>query len=147
MHYEPDELPPMRKHRSMTVRLVLVALGTLSLAVGVIGAFVPVLPTTPFVLLAAACYMRASTRFYRWLTGTRVFGPMIVEWHRHRSIRYRTKLYAIAMMATTLAASIVFFVRPGWLQAVLACFGIGLAIWMYRIPSRDAPRRAAADSR
>ena len=144
---EHGGLPEVRKHRSMTVRLVLVGIGSLALVVGVIGIFVPVLPTTPFVLLAAACYMRASSRFYRWLTGTRAFGPMIVEWHLYRSIRYRTKLVAIATMAATLAVSIVFFVRPVWLQAALAAFGVGLAIWMYRIPSRDAPLRSAARPR
>ena len=127
----------LRLHASRTVRVALVAVGTSSLALGIIGIFVPVLPTTPFVLLAAGCYARASTRFHRWLTRSRVFGPMIREWQRHRSIRYRTKLFAIAMMASTLAVSIVFFVEPLWLKAGLAVFGVALGAWMYRLPSRN----------
>ncbi len=55
----------------------------------------------------------------------------------HRSIPYRTKLFAIALMAASLSVSIVFFVHPAWLQAALAVFGVGLAVWLYRIPSRD----------
>jgi uncharacterized membrane protein YbaN (DUF454 family) len=63
----------------------------------------------------------------------------VCEWREHRSIPYGSKLFAIAMMAATLGASIVFFVRPGWLQAALAVFGVLLAAWLYRIPSRDRP--------
>ena len=133
----------LRLHASRTVRVALVAVGTSSLALGVIGIFVPVLPTTPFVLLAAGCYARASTRFHRWLTRSRVFGPMIREWQLHRSIRYRTKLFAIAMMASTLAVSIVFFGAPGGLMGLGAAFGLGLAACMNRIPSRDAPGRSS----
>jgi uncharacterized membrane protein YbaN (DUF454 family) len=144
---EPDEADGgPRLHASRTVRVALVAVGTSSLALGVIGIFVPVLPTTPFVLLAAGCYARASTRFHRWLTRNRVFGPMIREWQRHHSIRYRTKLFAIAMMASTLAVSIVFFVELLWLKGLLAAFGLVLAVWMYRIPSRDAPGRSSGAS-
>jgi len=133
----------LRLHDSRTVRMTLLAVGTSSLVIGVVGIFVPVLPTTPFVLLAAGCYARASERFHGWLLGSRLFGPTIREWELHRSIRHRTKLYAIAMMAASLGASIVFFVEPVWLKAALAAFGLVLAAWMYRIPSRDAPRRSA----
>lgn len=111
------------------------------MALGVLGIFLPLLPTTPFLLLAAACYARASRRFYDWLLANRTFGPLILEWRRHRSIPYRTKLYAIGLMSLTLGTSIVFFVPLLWVKVVLAIFGVGMAIWMYRMPSRDAPRR------
>lgn len=113
--------------------------GVLSLGLGILGMFLPVLPTTPFVLLAAACFARSSDRFYGWLLAHRAFGPMVREWRTHRSIPYRTKLVAIVLMAASLSTSIVFFVRPAWLQAALAVFGVGLALWLYRIPSRDRP--------
>jgi uncharacterized membrane protein YbaN (DUF454 family) len=127
----------VRRHDSLLVRVLLVALGSGFVALGVVGLFTPVLPTTPFMLLAAACYARASRRFYNWLLNTRAFGPLILEWQAHRSIPYRTKLVAIGMMAVTLTISIVFFVRGPWLQAALALFGLMLAVYMYRIPSRD----------
>lgn len=116
-------------------------LGSLALALGVIGIFLPLLPTTPFVLLAAACYARGSRRFHQWLLVNRTFGPIIAEWERHRSIPYRTKITAIVLMSTTMAISIVFFVKPLWLKGVIAACGVALAIWMYRIPSRDRPAR------
>ena len=136
---QQDYSAEVRKHSSLTVRVLLVAAGTVCVALGILGLFVPVLPTTPFLLLAAACYARASNRFYNWLLNNRTFGPTIREWRRYRSIPYRTKLTAIGLMAVTLTSSIVFFVRNPALQAALAGFGVLLGVWLYRIPSRDRP--------
>ena len=132
-------LADLRLHDSPAVRALLWSAGSLCVALGVIGLFLPVLPTTPFMLLAAACYARASERFYRWLLTHRVFGPTVREWRRHRSIPWRTKLWAIVLMSATLAPSIVFFVRPAGLQGALGLLGVLLAVWLYRVPSRDRP--------
>jgi len=134
-----DYSAEMRRHDSPAVRLLFIALGTLFVLLGIAGALLPVLPTTPFMLLAAACYARASTRFYNWLLNNAAFGPTILEWRRHRSIPWRVKLGAIALMAATLSISIIFFVPWPELQAALALFGLLLATHMYRIPSRDRP--------
>lgn len=131
----------VREHASPLVRWLLIAAGTSCVALGLVGLFLPVLPTTPFMLLAAACYARASKRFYYWLLSNRTFGPMIHEWRKHRSIPYRTKIAAIGLMLATFTLSIVFFVEPGWLKGLLAALGLALAVWMYRLPSRDAVRR------
>jgi len=131
-----------RRPLTPALRALLVAAGSISLALGVLGIFLPLLPTTPFVLLAAACFARASPRLHAWLLSNRTFGPLILEWERHRSIPYRVKLMAIAMMTVTFGASILLFVKPLWLKIALGLFGIGLAIWMARIPSRDRPNRA-----
>lgn len=135
-----DYSAEMRRHDSPAVRLLFVGLGTLFVLLGIAGALLPVLPTTPFMLLAAACYARASSRFYNWLLNNPAFGPTILEWRRHRSIPWRVKLTAIALMAVTLGISIVFFVPWPELQAALAVFGLLLATYMYRIPSRDRPQ-------
>ena len=127
----------VRKHRSPAVRAAFVVLGTLFVGLAVLGIVLPLLPTTPFLLLAAACYARASTRFYNRLLNNSVFGPLIIEWRRYRSIPYRTKILAITLMAFTLATSIIFFVSNGYIQMAVATFGIFLALYLYRIPSRD----------
>lgn len=127
----------VRKHPSPSIRVALVLAGSVFVLVGLAGIFLPVLPTTPFLLLAAACYARASRRFYNALLNNRLFGPAILEWQQHRSIAWRTKVAAIALMALTLAASTVFFVQDPRLRALLALLGLTLAIYMYRIPSRD----------
>ena len=117
--------------------------GAIALGLGIMGIFLPLLPTTPFVLLAAACFARGSERFHQWLLANRTFGPMVQEWEGHRSLPYRTKVTAIVLMSLTMAISITFFVRPVWLKVVLALLGVGLAFWMYRIPSRDRPASKA----
>lgn len=134
---EPQSSDDVREHASPLVRWLLLVAGTACVALGLIGLFLPVLPTTPFMLLAAACYARASRRFYDWLLSNRTFGPMIHEWRKHRSIPYRTKIGAIVLMGVTLALSIVLFVEPQWLRVVLAILGIALAVWLYRLPSRS----------
>jgi hypothetical protein len=128
-----------RVHDSAAVRGFFWTLGTLCVALGVAGVFLPLLPTTPFMLAAAACYARASPRFYNWLLNNPTFGPLVLEWRRHRSIPWRTKLYAIALMSVTLGISTFVFVRNPYAQAALVVLGIVLAAWMYRIPSRDRP--------
>ena len=135
----------VRKHPSPSVRAALVLAGSGFVLVGLAGVFLPVLPTTPFLLVAAACYARASRRFYNALLNNRLFGPAIFEWRQHRAIARRTKLTAIALLSLTLATSIVFFVENTWLRLGLALCGLVLAAWLYRIPSRDAPARGAAD--
>jgi hypothetical protein len=128
-------------HASPAVRAALWVAGTVFVALGILGVFLPVLPATPFMLLAAACYARASPRFYNWLLNNRTFGPTIREWRRYRSIPWRTKWFAIVLMSGTLAASIVFAVEDPYVQVGLAILGVLLAVWMARIPSRDRPRR------
>ena len=131
----------VRKHRFLWVRLAFAALGTLFLMVGIIGIFTPILPTTPFLLLATACYARSSHRFYNWLMNHPALGPLIVEWRTYRSIPWRVKLVAVVTMTLTFGSSILFFVRDGRLQLALAVFGVTMVIWLYRIPSRDRPDR------
>ena len=136
-----DYSAEMRKHHFLSVRLAFLALGTLFMALGIAGVFLPVLPTTPFMLLAAACYARASTRFYNWLLNNPAFGPTILEWRRYGSIPYKVKCTAIVLMGVTLSISIVFFVPWPALQAALGIFGLLLGAYLYRIPSRDRPPR------
>jgi hypothetical protein len=128
---------PHREHGSPVVRALFFVAGVAALALGIAGIFLPVLPTTPLVLLAATCFARSYRPFHEWLVAHRLFGPIVREWHEHRSIPYRTKLFAISMMAAALTVSIVFFVDPPWLKASLAAFGVALGVYMYRLPSRN----------
>lgn len=131
------------QHRHpLPVRLLFAGLGTLFVLLGVLGVFLPVLPTTPFLLLAAACYARSSRRIYRWLLQHAHFGPLIREWREHRSMPYRAKLTALLLIALSFGVSIVFFV-PGWpARLAMGAVGLLLGLWIARIPSRDAPGRA-----
>jgi len=124
-------------HPSTSFRVFLVILGTLCVIAGVIGIFLPILPTTPFMLLAAWCYARSSSRFYNWIMNNRVFGPIIREWRLYRSIPRRAKLSAMIIMPLTFGISIVFFVPIFWVQVALMCLCLGMLYFIWRIPVRE----------
>jgi uncharacterized membrane protein YbaN (DUF454 family) len=128
-------------HASPIVRWVLLVVGLAAVALGAIGAFVPVLPTTPFLLIGAACFARASPRLHRRLARSKAFGPTLEEWRRHRSIAWRTKLVALALMGASIAASATFFVEPWWGKALLVAVGVATGAWLWTIPSRDRPAK------
>ncbi len=134
---DADDTAVAPVHASRVVRVLLRVAGVTCMVLGIVGLVLPVLPTTPFMLLAAYCLARASPRLHRRLLRSKTFGPMIREWQQHRAIPWRTKMTAIALMAVTMTVSIVFFVRPHALKAVLAMLGVVLALWLYRVPSRD----------
>lgn len=93
-------------------RQLLLAAGTVSLALGIVGIFVPLLPTTPFLLLAAGCYLRSSQRFYNWLMGSRLFGSYIRNYIEGRGIPVKVKIFIIALLWTTIGVSIWLVVEP-----------------------------------
>lgn len=121
---------------SRTVRWLLWLAGTVALALGLIGVVLPGLPTTPFVLLAAACYARASPRLHGWLLHHRFLGPMVRDWEQHRSLTRRTKTVAIGSMVVMVGLSAWGFRhQPLALAALLAVAAIGLIV-VARIPTR-----------
>jgi len=124
-------------HSSTSLRVLLVLVGITCVALGVIGIFLPVLPTTPFMLLAAACFARSSRRFYNWIMNNRIFGPLIQNWRKYRSIPRRAKWTAIFLMLSTFGASIIFFVPYFYLKIALAILCISMVIFMWRIPERE----------
>ena len=132
----------VKKPDSLALRFLFAALGAVFAALGLAGIFLPVLPATPFLLLSAACFARSSTRIYNWLLNHTLFGPVILEWRRHRAIPYRAKRAAIALLAASMAVTLVFFLEDWRAQLALASFGVVLGMALWRIPSRDAPGTA-----
>ena len=111
--------------------------GTASLAVGLIGLVVPVLPSTVFFLVAAACYARASSRLYHWLLALRFVGPVITEWRRSRSLPPGVKTRALVAVAITFAVSMV-VVDSLVSRVILVTTGVILALFLARLPTRQA---------
>ena len=127
-------------HGSAVVRAIFLVVGVLAFATAVAGVFLPLVPAVPLFILAAACFARAYRPFHDWMLAHRWLGPMLHDWYAHRSIPYRVKILAIVTMLLSFGASIALFVQSRWLQAVLALCALGLAAWLYSIPSRDRPR-------
>ena len=93
-------------------RQLLIIAGTLSLAVGIVGIFVPLLPTTPFLLLAAGCYLRSSKRFYNWLMGSRWLGGYIRNYFEGRGLPLKVKFFTIILLWVTISISIWLVAKP-----------------------------------
>ena len=123
--------------RSRTARLLFGLAGGVSLALGVTGLFLPGLPTTPFVLLAAGCFTKASPRVHQWLLDHRLFGPMVRDWERHRSLTRRTKALALGSMSVMVGGSaLVFFDGRPLMQGLLVALGAVGAFVVLRLPTR-----------
>ncbi len=116
----------------MVSRYVLIGLGSIFLGLGVLGVFLPVLPTTPFVLLAGACYARSSERLHQWLLNSRVLGPSIREWDENRSIGRPAKITAILMIVASFSFT-VYLMEELALRIGLAALGIGLVVFLLMI--------------
>jgi uncharacterized protein len=113
-------------------RIALLVVGTLALALGVIGIVVPLLPTTPFLLLAAACYARSSERMHRWLMSNRLLGEPIRNYRERRAVKLRVKVYAIVTLWLFIAASIV-AIGGFWLTLALAAIALAVTAHILRL--------------
>jgi uncharacterized membrane protein YbaN (DUF454 family) len=123
-------------HRSSLVRGLLWLAGSVSLALGVLGIVLPGLPTTPFVLLAAACYARASPRLHAALLQHRLTGPMLRDWEAHRSLTRRTKAVAVGAMLLMVGVSAWTWQGTAAAQLGVALLGLVGTVVVLRIPTR-----------
>ncbi len=117
------------------IRALFTILGTISLVLGVLGIFLPLLPTTPFLLLAAFCYLRGSARLHTWLMSHRILGPYIRDFQSGRGIPLRSKCIALALMWPSLALS-AWIMPVLWARWLLLIPGIGVTIYLWRLPTR-----------
>ncbi len=127
----PADDPPRPRPRWQ--RALWLAAGGCSLLTGIVGIFLPLLPTTPFVLLAAFCFSRGSARWEAWLLQHPRFGPMVRDWRERRAIPLRAKQLAWATMV--LGSAWAWWAMPpriGWLPALM-CVIVGT--WMWRLPT------------
>lgn len=111
-----------------TMRPLLFTLGCLLFCLGFVGAFVPVLPTTPFMLLALWCFSRSSDRFHDWLYNHKVFGPPMQQWHQHRVIPAGAKAVAILFMSLSMVYLFAFSSAPAWVKALMTAT-VAIGFW------------------
>jgi uncharacterized membrane protein YbaN (DUF454 family) len=114
-------------------RTILIVCGTLCVALGVLGIFLPVLPTTPFLLLAAYCYARSSGRFYEWLLNNRWCGAYIRNYRQGRGIPLKQKVFTISLLWLTIGSTAWFAISQWWLRLILLGIAIGVTIHLAKI--------------
>ena len=125
-----------RLHDSHLARLFYAGAGIVALALGLIGIVVPVLPTTPFVLLAAACFARSSQRLHDAMLAHRIAGPIIHEWQTHRAMPRKAKRVAYGLMLLSFGSSML-WVPTHWHRLMLGVVGLILLFFLWRVPVRE----------
>ncbi len=131
MPTDPCDVPPTAPGPR---RIVCLALGWLFVGLAFLGALLPVLPTTPFLLLACGCFARSSPAANRWLLGSPLFGPLLLDWQRHRGVRRHVKWTAVATIVAVGAASVTWGgLSAPLLALVVALLLVGLVV-VVRLP-------------
>jgi len=134
-HEHPRQRAPVPRPRPLTglARACLLALAVISLVLGIVGIFLPVLPTVPFLLLAAWAAGHSSPRLSRWLETHPHLGPPIADWRRGGVVSRRAKWLATACMAAGGGASVV-LLRGHWAALASVAVMAGVLAWLWRRP-------------
>ena len=114
-------------------RTLLIFSGTFFLVLGILGIFLPILPTTPFLLLASFCYARSSQKFYRWLLNNRLCGAYIKNYIEGRGIPLKQKIFTLLLLWLTIGYSAIFIVPVVWVKILLAVIAIAVTIHLVKI--------------
>lgn len=119
---------------SKVLRAVLIVSGFTSLALGIIGIILPVLPTTPFILLSGLCFAKSSNRFHNMLLSNRFCGSIIKDWEAKRCIRRSVRQMALGSILFTFSVSIFVFITDTRIRIVLAATAAILLVFLWRLP-------------
>jgi uncharacterized membrane protein YbaN (DUF454 family) len=130
------ELTKETKSKQKIVRALFFVAGTVSLAIGTIGIVLPILPTTPLLLLALACYCRSSERMAKWVLTNKYFGSYIRRYKEGKGIPLKTKIVALAALWITISYSAFFIVNRWWMvQLILFTIAIAVSMHIIKLPT------------
>lgn len=115
------------------IRALLIGFGTLCVVLGALGLFLPVLPTTPFLLLAAISYARSSKRFYHWLTTSRWYGEYIRNYREGRGMPFKQKVITISVLWLTIGSTAWLAISEWWVRLILFGIAVGVTIHLVKI--------------
>ena len=136
------ETTQRRKKGQKVARALWLGVGLICVGLGAIGMVLPILPTTPFLLAAAACFCKSSTRMYNWLLNNKWFGEYIRNYREGRGLLMKTKITALTVLWVTICVSVVFFLNrllPPQLvlpmQLAMIAVAVGVSIYILRLPT------------
>ena len=124
----------LQKSNNIILRSVLTTIGLVSTGLAVLGIFLPLLPTVPLLLLAAACFARSSERFHSWLLQHPHLGPMIRGYLEGQGIPLRSKIFTIALLWLTISVSVLLLTTPLWVKITLLAIGSAVTIYLLQLP-------------
>ena len=125
---------PNKTSNNKIVRALFIVAGTITLTLGAIGIVLPVLPTTPFLLLSFACYFRSSERMTQWMLNNKYFGKYLRNYKEGKGIPLKTKIFAITVLWVTMGYAI--FIVPLWIaQLIMFIIAPAVTIHLVRLPT------------
>ncbi|MEN8191355.1 MAG: YbaN family protein [Bacteroidota bacterium] len=134
-----------KKVNSKTAKYLLITAGTLSIILGFIGIFLPLLPTTPFMLLAAALFSKSSDRFYNWLINNRFFGSFIKNYREGKGISIQVKFISLTSLWLIIGSTIIYAVENIFIKIGLLIIAIGVTIHLLLIPTFSEKKRTKSE--
>ena len=117
------------------LRWTLLFSGFLATGLGILGIFLPILPTVPFLLLALACFARSSERFYNWLLDHAHFGPIIRPYINGQGMAFASKVKAIALVWASISFSAFYLIELDWIRWLLLLISCGVTLYLLKLPS------------
>ena len=126
---------PNKKNKNRLVRSLFFVAGTITLVLGAIGIVLPILPTTPFLLISLACYLRSSERMTHWLLNNKYFGTYLKNYKEGKGIPMKTKLFAITLLWITITISAVVLVPVLAVQIILFVVATAVTVHLVRLPT------------
>ncbi|MDO5050122.1 MAG: YbaN family protein [Moraxella equi] len=134
-HTPSSQLPKHGMHQNVLLRWAFFIMGFIFVGLGILGAILPGMPTTVFILLAGYCWAKSSRRFHGWLIRHKIFGKMLIDWEERRAMPRFAKYLAWSMM--TASSAFLFWRLPAdklWVAVLTSILCLATAIWMYRLP-------------
>ena len=128
-----NDLNKRNQSISKPIQILLISAGTFFVGVGLAGIFIPILPTTPFLLISAALYARSSAKFYNWLINNRIFGSYIKNYREGKGIPLKLKIITTALLWITIGCSAIFAVDILWVRIMLFVIAAGVTVHVIRI--------------
>ena len=111
----------------------MIAAGSVAFGLGLVGIFIPLLPTTPFLLLAAGCWMRSSPRLHDWLLHHRWFGDYVRNYVEYRAVRPRARAVTLVLLWGVIGATAVLAVESWWVRALLGVVALGVTFHLLQL--------------
>jgi uncharacterized membrane protein YbaN (DUF454 family) len=129
-------------------RVLFVVAGMICVGLAYLGAILPGLPATPWVLLASYCFARSSPRLERWLKRSPIFGRLLHDWHTHRGIRRPVKVVAVALVLTVVSLSILYGGLPAWVKWFIGALAtVGICVIVFVVPTIPGDRKQETGDR
>ncbi len=128
----------VKEEKNKLKKLLWIVLGSFFVGIGYIGIFVPGLPTTIFLILAAGCYIRSSKKLYNWLINNKIFGKYIKDYYDGKGMPLKSKILAISMIIIFCSFAVTFAIKPMWIDIIVSIIAIvGVLYIALRIPTRN----------